>query len=65
MLRSVLLMTAFITTLLHGTGILAWLGLHLVDQQYQWISNDELTYTNWDTHEPNGNNMVWLFKSIV
>ncbi|KAK7496493.1 hypothetical protein BaRGS_00012145 [Batillaria attramentaria] len=45
---------AFLTTQLLNSGLLAWIGLHLVDQKYLWIDNEELLYTNWDTGEPNG-----------
>lgn len=45
---------AFLNVQLLSANWLAWIGLRLVNQTFLWMDNEDLTYTNWDTGEPNG-----------
>ncbi|KAK3100720.1 hypothetical protein FSP39_024244 [Pinctada imbricata] len=46
---------AFITSLLSDMSSTPWIGLSRAPrQQYRWVDNEDLTYTNWYHGEPNG-----------
>lgn len=38
-----------------STATLMWIGLYKPNGQnhFQWVNQDDITYTNWDTHRPN------------
>ncbi|XP_023933559.1 macrophage mannose receptor 1-like [Lingula anatina] len=45
---------AFVTSRVQDTDVNYWIGLSDYDRQhfFRWLTNEDLTYTNWDTNEP-------------
>lgn len=52
-MQSILLLTAFVTTLLHNTSVELWVGLTSDSKgHFQWAQPGLLSYTNWAPGEP-------------
>ncbi|XP_038609592.1 C-type mannose receptor 2 isoform X2 [Tachyglossus aculeatus] len=49
-----LLEQAFITTRLSNVTFDVWIGLHLVQKEFQWADREPLLYGNWAPGEPSG-----------
>lgn len=53
LMQSILLLTAFVTTLLYNTSIDLWVGLTSDSKgHFQWAKASLLSYTNWAPGEP-------------